>query len=126
MIVFLNGQFVAEEQAVVSVFDRGFLYGDGLFETVPVYGGRPFRWAQHLERLARGADYLKIRLAFSPKELRKLAGELIERNGMPNALLRLTLSRGVGERGYSPKGADSPVVVMALYPASPADPQNPV
>jgi len=126
MFVFLNGQFVPAEQAVVSVFDRGFLYGDGLFETIPVYSGRPFRWAQHLERLARGADYLKIRLAFSPKELRKLAGELIERNQMPNALLRLTLSRGVGERGYSPKGADSPVVVMALYPASAADPQNPV
>src|SRR2546422_25610 len=126
MIVFLNGQFVAEEQAVVSVFDRGFLYGDGLFETVPVYGGRPFRWAQRLERLTRGADYLRIRLPFSPKELRKLAGELIECNQMPNVLLRLTLSRGVGERGYSPRGAESPTVVMTLYPAPPLEPENPV
>ena len=56
MNVFLNGQFVPEERALVSVFDRGFLYGDGLFETVPIYNGKPFRWAQHLERLQRGAD----------------------------------------------------------------------
>src|SRR6267143_6206035 len=94
MIVFLNGQFVPAEQAVVSVFDRSFLYGDGLFETMPVHGGRPFSWSQHLERLTRGAEFLKIRLPFPLKEMRKLAGELIERNQMPNALLRLTLSRG--------------------------------
>src|ERR687887_2608655 len=98
MMVFMNGQFVEEEAARVSVFDRSFLYGDGLFETIPVYGGRPFRWAQHLERLNRGADFLKIRLSYSPKELRKHAGELIERNQAPNALIRLTVSRGVGDR----------------------------
>ncbi len=126
MIVFLNGQFVSDEQATVSVFDRSFLYGDGLFETIPVYAGRPFRWAQHLERLARGAEFLKMRMEHSPKELRKFAGELIERNQAPYALIRLTLSRGVGERGYSPKGADSPMIVMALYPTSAPDPQNPV
>jgi len=73
MTVLLNGQFVSEEQAVVSVADRSFLYGDGVFETIPVYHGKPFRWAQHLERLTRGADFLKIRLAFAPKELRGLA-----------------------------------------------------
>src|SRR6266511_3671696 len=126
MIVFLNGQFVSYEQATVSVFDRSFLYGGGLFETIPVYAGRPFRWAQHLERLARGAEFLKMRMEHSPKELRKFAGELIERNQAPYALIRLTLSRGVGERGYSPKGADSPMIVMALYPTSAPDPQNPV
>ena len=51
VLIFLNGQFVPEERAVVSVFDRGFLYGDGLFETMRVFKGKPFRWAQHLERL---------------------------------------------------------------------------
>ena len=125
MTVLLNGQFVSQEQAVVSVADRSFLYGDGVFETIPVYHGKPFRWAQHLERLTRGADFLKIRLAFAPKELRGLAGQLIERNQMPDALLRLTLSRGPGERGYSPKGAESPLLVMELHPRQPVDPQNP-
>ncbi len=125
MTVLINGQFMSEEQAAVPVTDRSFLFGDGVFETIPVYNGKPFRWAQHLERLARGADFLKIRLAFAPKELRVLAGELIERNQMPNAVLRLTLSRGTGERGYSPTGADSPLVVMSLHPRQAVDPQNP-
>jgi len=69
MDVFLNGQFVAETQAVVSINDRGFMYGDGLFETMRVFNGKPFRMAQHLERMVRGADFLKIKLPFPPKEL---------------------------------------------------------
>jgi len=96
-----------------------------VFETIPVYNSKPFRWAQHLERLTRGADFLKIRLTFAPKELRVLASELIERNQMANAVLRVTLSRGMGERGYSPKDAESPIVVMTLHPAEPVDPENP-
>src|SRR5438552_14489642 len=125
MTVLINGQFMSEEQAAVPVTDRSFLFGDGVFETIPVYNSKPFRWAQHLERLTRGADFLKIGLAFAPEELRLLASELIERNQMPNAVLRLTLSRGPGERGYSPRGADSPFVVMTLHPMEPVDPQNP-
>ncbi len=121
MLVFLNGQFVPEEQAVVSVFDRGFLYGDGLFETVRVLNGNPFRWPQHVERLERGAQFLKIPFPFPPASLRGFAGELISRNRMPDSLLRVTLSRGVGVRGYSPKGADQPSLVMSLHPASAPD-----
>jgi aminodeoxychorismate lyase len=117
VLIFLNGQFVPEERAVVSVFDRGFLYGDGLFETMRVFNGKPFRWAQHLERLEHGAEFLKIKLPFSPDALRDFARELIAKNEMPDALLRVTLSRGVGVRGYSPKGADSPTLVMSLHAA---------
>src|SRR6185369_13563267 len=106
MIVFLNGKFVPEEQALVSVFDRGYLYGDGLFESMLLLNGKPFRWAQHFERLERGAKFLKIRIPFSPEELRDFARRLCHENRSHNALLRLTLSRGVGLRGYSPKGAE--------------------
>ena len=116
MIVFLNGQFVSDADAVVSVFDRSFLYGDGLFETLRVSRGKPFRWAAHMERLAQGARFLGIKLPFAPAPLLAAAQELIARNAMPEALLRLTLSRGVGVRGYSPKGADQPTLVMSLHP----------
>src|SRR5881396_1630528 len=85
MTALINGKFVPPEQAVVSVIDRSFRYGDGVFETIPVYNGKPFRWAQHLERLTRGADFLKIRLPFAPKELRALGGELVQRNQMPDS-----------------------------------------
>src|SRR5258706_1864010 len=116
MTVFVNGQFVPEAQAVVSVFDRGFLYGDGLFETMRIFKGKPFRWQQHLERLQRGAGFLKILMPFSSESLRSFAQQLISANEMPESLLRLTLSRGIGQRGYSPKGADKPSLIMSLHP----------
>ncbi len=125
MIVFLNGRFVAAARAVVSVSDRGFLYGDGLFEVVRISKGQPFRWAQHVERFQQGAGHLKIRPPFSPEEIRRFARQLIRKNKMPEALLRLTLSRGVGERGYSPKGANSPTFVMTLHPTPGLDLKNP-
>jgi branched-chain amino acid aminotransferase len=124
MVIFLNGQFLPEAQAVVPVNDRGFLLGDGLFETMRVVGGKPFRFAQHLDRLARGADFLKIKCPFTPKELEKSAGQLIEQNQMPDAILRLTLTRGPGARGYTPNGQGKPTVVMTLHPAPPLE--NPV
>lgn len=117
MIVFLNGQFVPEAGAVVKVNDRGFMLGDGLFETLRVMNGKPFRMAQHLERLVRGANFLKLKLPFPPKELEKFALRLVETNQMPDAVLRLTLTRGPGGRGYSPKGAEHPTLLMTLHPA---------
>ncbi|HEY5044107.1 MAG TPA: aminotransferase class IV, partial [Verrucomicrobiae bacterium] len=116
MFVFLNGKFLPEADAVVPVNDRGFLLGDGLFETMRVAGGRPFRLAQHLERLTRGADFLKIKLPLTPKELQKLAGELIEKNQLPDAILRVTLTRGTGSRGYSPKSSGTPTLAIVLSP----------
>jgi branched-chain amino acid aminotransferase len=117
VLIFLNGRFVSEEQAVVSVFDRSFLYGDGLFETMRVFNGKPFRWREHMERFQSGAEFLKIKLPFAPEALQGFADELIAKNNLPDALLRVTLSRGIGVRGYSPKGAENPTTVMSLHPA---------
>jgi branched-chain amino acid aminotransferase len=117
MIVFLNGNFVPEEQAVVSIFDRCYLYGDGLFETMLIRGGVVFRWDMHLQRLKQGAAFLNIAMPFSEPELREAVARLILENRQPEALLRLTLSRGVGIRGYSPRGANCPTIVMSLHPA---------
>lgn len=121
MTIFLNGRFVPEAQAVIPVNDRGFMYGDGLFETVRVVNRRPFRLAQHLERMTRGADFLKIKLPFAPKELQAFAEELIETNEMSEALLRVTLTRGPGERGYAPGTNGTPTVVMTLHASPQAD-----
>ena len=115
MIVFFNGQFMPEAQAVVPINDRGFMYGDGLFETMRVVGGRPFRLSQHLERLARGADFLKIALPFPPRDWPRFIEQLIEKNQMPEAVLRLMLTRGPGRRGYSSDDAGPPTLVMTLH-----------
>ncbi|MBU6411761.1 MAG: aminotransferase class IV [Verrucomicrobia bacterium] len=127
-----------EKEAVVSIFDRGFLYGDGLFETIRVVDGRPFRWAAHLARLQGGADFLKISwpgflnggAANSIRsgrpvgqagcgiheQLLRAAGALIARNKTRDGVLRLNLTRGIGPRGYSPAGATQPTLAMTLHP----------
>jgi aminodeoxychorismate lyase len=117
MLVFLNGQFLPESQAVIPLNDRGFLLGDGLFETMRVVGGKPFRLAQHLERMTRGADFLKIKPPFMPKEIQKFSEHLIEQNKMPDAILRVTLTRGAGGRGYSFNGECKPTLAMTLHAA---------
>lgn len=115
----LNGKLVPLARANVSVLDRSFLYGDGLFETMRVACGKPFLWREHLRRLSQGAKFLGIKIPFTSRQLQQQAERLIVRNRLPESLLRLTLSRGVGPRGYSPKGADSPTLVMTLHPAPP-------
>lgn len=101
---------------MVPISDRGFLYGDGLFETIRVGNGRLLWWDRHLERFERGAQFLKIPLPWPAASLRGFASQLIERNAMPDAVLRVTLSRGSGPRGYSPTDANSPMVAMTLHP----------
>jgi aminodeoxychorismate lyase len=124
MIIFLNDKFVPENRATVSIFDRGFLYGDGLFETIRVVDGKLFRWREHWKRLEAGAKFLKIKLPFGREAAQRLAMKLVARNKKPDSILRVTLSRGVGLRGYSPKGATQPTFVMALHGA-PALTQKP-
>jgi branched-chain amino acid aminotransferase len=121
VLVFLNGAFVPEEKAVVSIFDRGFLYGDGLFETIRVVNGKPFRWREHIERLRAGAKFLKVKLPFSLNRIQSVANELIRENGMPDCLLRITLTRGIGAAGYSPAKARKPTLAIALRPAPKLD-----
>ena len=117
MIIFLNGKFVPENRATVSVFDRGFLYGDGLFETMRVVGGRPFRWREHWVRLEAGAKFLKIKLPYRQAAALRHVLALIRKNRMSDSLLRVTVSRGIGVRGYSPIGATRPTFTMTLHDA---------
>ncbi len=126
MLSFINGKFVLEKRAVVSVFDRGFLYGDGLFETLYVRRDQPFRLVQHLDRLERGAEFLGLRLPFEHEAIAAFAARLIHRNALhTDSLLRLTLSRGIGPRGYSPRGADAPTLVITQHPAAARRPAAP-
>jgi len=90
---FVNGRFVPETQASVSIFDRGFLYGDGVFETMRVYGGRMFRAAEHMERLFAGLQALNIESVFSPEELRAVCRSLAEMNMVPDGAARVYRTR---------------------------------
>src|SRR5438552_1558609 len=90
---YVNGRFVPENEATVSIFDRGFLYGDGCFETMRVYGKRIFRAAEHLSRLAAGVRVLGIEMILSAEELRAACRALIEYNKVSNGVARIYQTR---------------------------------
>ena len=106
---YVNGRFVPEKEATVSIFDRGFLYGDGVFETMRVYGGKIFRLKQHLQRLRKGQERLKIDI--TEDGYSELFTELIARNGVNEGVVRLYVTRGVGDGTWSPKTVNGPTVV---------------
>jgi aminodeoxychorismate lyase len=119
MTVFVNGNFVSDDQAVISVFDRGLMYGDGCFETIRVYGGKPAFWSEHLERLSQTLKALSIPYLVDSNHLAWLARKLIEDNQVSNGVLRLQITRGLGHRGYSMEGADHPSLIVSIHPLPP-------
>ncbi|MGH7545293.1 MAG: aminotransferase class IV [Gemmatimonadota bacterium] len=112
--VWLNGRLVPAEKATVSVVDRGFLLGDALFETMRAYGGRVFRLAEHLDRLARGARRIGLPL---PDGLADAVAKTLKGNGLVDAAVRLTVTRGPGT-GLTPPEDPQPTVVIAARPPS--------
>ena len=124
MIVFLNGQFLPEEEAKISVFDRGFLYGDGIFETLRVNNGKPFLLDRHIGRLQHGMGTLHIGERYDFAQLIQHATELVSKNNASDAVLRIHVTRGAGKRGYSPSGNFEPTVLMSIHEAPPIDPDN--
>lgn len=118
--VHLNGRLVASAQARVAAFDRGFLYGDGIFETVRIYRGRPFALAAHFERLRSAARVLGLRLPKRPWAQDIAA--LLRRNGMSGAdgWVRITVTRGAGAPGLLPPSRLVPTVLMFAGHLAPA------
>jgi len=116
-LVWMDGRVVPEAEALVPVSDRSFLYGDGLFESLPWNSGRVFRWGAHWERLGAGARFLGIRIPWAESGVRAGIRAITAGRLDPLATVRLHLSRGTGPRGYSPRGADTPRLVVTVHPA---------
>ncbi|MCP9454808.1 MAG: aminotransferase class IV [Nitrospira sp.] len=120
MWIYLNGRFVREEEALISVYDHGFLYGDGVYETIRSYGSRLFMGAQHIKRLFRSADAIGLTMPIAPSQWIMLLHEAMARNTLGgagrDALLRITVSRGVGAIGLAPSLCPSPTVVIIANP----------
>jgi branched-chain amino acid aminotransferase len=114
MWIYLNDRFVKEEQALVSVFDHGFLYGDGVYETIRSYADKIFMRDQHLSRLRRSAD--AIGLVIPKVDWPALLHESMARNGVGNeradAYIRITISRGKGDIGLDPALCPTPTLVV--------------
>jgi branched-chain amino acid aminotransferase len=111
MYIFLNDKIIAEHEAVVSVYDHGFLYGDGIYETMRAYDAVVFMFERHMARLNRSASLIRLRL---PEEgyIRNAVYETLDANGLSDAYIRITVSRGKGEIGLDPDLCREPTFVV--------------
>jgi branched-chain amino acid aminotransferase len=116
MLVYLNGHFVPKDEAVVSVFDHGFLYGDGIYETMRAYGGRIFLLDKHLVRLRHSAEAISLQLPLSHEQIGEALNESLRVNKLLDAYVRLQLSRGPGEIGLDPALCPAPTMVIVVKP----------
>ncbi len=121
LIIYLNGRFVPQEEAVVSVFDHGLLYGDGVFEGIRAYHGRVFRLREHVDRLYESAKSIALDIPLSRKEMQEVVLETLRRNRLHDGYVRLVVSRGVGDLGLDPRKCSKPTIFciaasIQLYP----------
>jgi branched-chain amino acid aminotransferase len=122
MKIYIDGEYYDKENAKVSVFDHGVLYGDGIFEGIRAYNGRVFHLEDHLKRLQDSANSILLKLPMSLKEIEKAVVETVRINGLKDAYIRLVVTRGVGDLGLDmrkcKKGATIFIIAdkIELYP----------
>jgi branched-chain amino acid aminotransferase len=112
MYIYLNGKIVPSKEAAVSVFDHGFLYGDGIYETMRVYDGVVFKLDEHLRRLYRSASLIGLSIPLNSDHLKIALYETLIANAFRNAYVRLTISRGPGGVGLDPDLCPDPTIVI--------------
>lgn len=112
----VDGELVPASEATVNVHDRGFAYGDAVFETIRVYGGTPFRWDAHCDRLEDSAEALSLPLPCDRTELRARVVETLAANDLREAAVKLSVTRGVDTRGLTPPTDPDPTVVITVSP----------
>jgi len=119
--VYINGTLYDKDDAKISVYDHGLLYGDGVFEGMRVYGGKVFRMPEHLERLWNSAKAIWLEIPLTPDALGQAVDETVKANGIEDGYVRLVVTRGAGTLGLDPNRCSDPQVIIiadyiALYP----------
>ncbi|MFT3781450.1 MAG: branched-chain-amino-acid transaminase [Nibricoccus sp.] len=122
MKIFLDGKFVDQADAKISVFDHGLLYGDGIFEGIRLYQGNIFRLDEHLERLEYSAKAILLKMPWTRQEIAEATCESCRQNNLTDGYIRLVVTRGVGDLGLSPWLCPKPSIFIIadkinLYPA---------
>ncbi|MCM8764772.1 MAG: branched-chain-amino-acid transaminase [Candidatus Omnitrophica bacterium] len=119
--IYLDGRFVSEKQAKISVFDHGLLYGDGVFEGLRTYNGKIFRLKEHIERLFRSAKAIMLEIPVSMEEMANIIIKTVRKNKLKDAYVRVVITRGIGDLGLDPRKCPKPTVFVIaskikLYP----------
>jgi branched-chain amino acid aminotransferase len=112
--IWLDGQWYDRATAMVSVYDHGLLYGDGVFEGIRVYGGKIFRLAEHLDRLYDSAQAIWLTVPMNKEEMAQVTEEAVRRSGISEAYIRHVVSRGVGDLGLDPRKCPRPSVIIIV------------
>ena len=123
-MIYLNGKFMPIEEAVIPVLDRGFIFGDGVYEVIPVYSRRPFRIDGHLQRLQASLDSIRLENPHTETEWRQLIGGIVERNKPDDQSLYLQITRGVARRDHAFPANAVPTVFMMSNPLLPPTPDQ--
>ncbi|HVP94074.1 MAG TPA: branched-chain-amino-acid transaminase [Methanoregulaceae archaeon] len=111
MMIYIDGQFLPKEQAKVSVFDHGLLYGDGVFEGIRAYNGRIFRLDEHIDRLFDSAKTIDLAVPVSKEEMAGIIIETMRRNNLKDGYIRPIITRGVGDLGLDPRKCEKPTLI---------------
>lgn len=115
MIIYIDGKYLPKEEAHISVFDHGFLYGDGVFEGIRAYNGRVFRLQEHLDRLYDSARTIDLKVPVPKEEMAGIILEVLRRNKLSNGYIRPLVTRGVGDLGLDPRKCPiASVIVIAV------------
>jgi branched-chain amino acid aminotransferase len=112
--IWLDGKWCDKSTAMVSVYDHGLLYGDGVFEGIRAYGGKIFRLGQHLERLYDSAKAIWLTIPMPRDELAAVTEEAVRRSGIPEAYIRHVVTRGVGDLGLDPRKCPKPSILIIV------------
>jgi branched-chain amino acid aminotransferase len=110
--VYVDGEFYPKSQAKISVYDHGFLYGDGVFEGIREYNGVVFKLKEHVDRLYRSAHAIMLQIPLTKEEMVKAVVETLRKNKMKDAYIRLIVSRGVGDLGLDPRKCPNPTIII--------------
>ena len=116
LLVYLDGKFVPEEEAKISIFDHGFLYGDGVFEGIRAYNGRVFRLREHMNRLYDSAKAIDLQIPITKEEFEKIILETLRINKLRDAYIRPIVTRGVGDLGLDPRKCKKPTIIVIARP----------
>ncbi|MDA4124573.1 MAG: branched-chain-amino-acid transaminase [Thaumarchaeota archaeon] len=127
LLVYVDGRFVEKSKAVVSVFDHGLLYGDGVFEGIRVYGGNVFRLVDHIDRLYDSAKSIHLKVPLTKHEMSEAVLETLRKNHLRDAYVRLVVTRGSGDLGVDPELCKDPTLFIITEPSAsgpaPRDPK---
>ena len=116
ILVYIDGEYYPKSEAKISVFDHGFLYGDGVFEGIRAYNGIVFKLKEHIDRLYSSARAIMLEIPLSKEEMIEAVLETLRKNDLRDAYIRLVVTRGIGDLGLDPRKCPKPSVIIIAVP----------